>query len=157
MRVVVLGEGTDELGRSWKDRSLLETIPHESQGALERLVSRLGEEVCGCQITIVSFRRPRSRHGSLGQPGLHEILTDPNLLSTVLYTTLAPADPKLRTQAAQALLVVCDADKEPSVRQALAGAPFAPLRPTGRERPDSREQRRGRSDWLRRPLLSRRA
>lgn len=123
MRVVVVSEGIDEVGRDWHDRSLLDPVPIESQGALERLVSRLGKEIWGEAAEIVAFRRPRSKTlGHVGQPSLTTILTDADLLSQVLTTTLTPADRGLRVRAAHGVLVVCDLDLEGQVSNAFGRA-----------------------------------
>jgi len=109
MNVVVISEGPNELGKSYKIRDYLRPVPYVELGALEILIVRLAKELFDIELTIVGLPRlPRVSPGHVSRASLTNVLQHPDLLKQVLLPCFKPVRQGLAQNAAQGAIVACD-------------------------------------------------
>lgn len=112
MRVIILGEGNDELGPSWQTRRPYEKVL-TGFGSLEIIVTRLAKLVVRLNLEIIHFPcPPRSQ--------LIQVLQDPNLLRRALQPCYNSAAVSAALTTAEAGIIVCDEGKSTPVGRAVA-------------------------------------
>ena len=102
MRVVILGEGPDELGPVWQRRRPLYPV-HDNLGSLEIVVKRLCWLLLRQQIEIVQFTRPR---GGFKQC---DVLCNPQLLRQALQVCYPQWCRSEQLPPVEAAIIVWDA------------------------------------------------
>ncbi len=116
MNVVVVAEGSSELGSGWHNRTPLQPVPEVELGGLEVLVKRVAWEVYGCDVQVVAL--PRLRRHQVGQGG-DIALAEAIVSSAHLERVLVSSFNALRGCKGHAAVVACDSDIGPKVKNAL--------------------------------------